>query len=124
MSRSGVPSRQSSPITERVVPSTLSSRTTLIAIGLGRAGERRAKVPCCCSLRRGTCRTRFLGDLSIQYNSTRWLHVATSLSPSAQRGSSSTVQIASDSRAFFGQSLRSEEHTSELQSHSDIVCRL
>src|SRR5260221_3620103 len=24
----------------------------------------------------------------------------------------------------FGQDLRSEEHTSELQSHSDLVCRL
>src|SRR5260221_8626922 len=26
--------------------------------------------------------------------------------------------------AIGGQSLRSEEHTSELQSHSDLVCRL
>src|SRR5436190_4999195 len=25
---------------------------------------------------------------------------------------------------FFGCSMRSEEHTSELQSHSDLVCRL
>ena len=45
MSISGVPSRQSSPTTESVVPSTRTSRTTLMAIGFGRTGERSAKVP-------------------------------------------------------------------------------
>ena len=47
MSSSGVPSRQSRPTTESVPPSTLTSRTTLMAIGLGRTGERSAKVPRC-----------------------------------------------------------------------------
>src|SRR5262249_27701000 len=37
--------RQSRPTTESLVPSTRKSRTTLIAIGLGRAGERSANVP-------------------------------------------------------------------------------
>src|SRR5947207_6337678 len=31
---------------------------------------------------------------------------------------------AYDSAGFFRDSQRSEEHTSELQSHSDLVCRL
>ncbi len=35
----------SRPMTESVVPSTRTSRTTLIAIGLGRTGERTANVP-------------------------------------------------------------------------------
>src|SRR5260221_5978369 len=31
-------------------------------------------------------------------------------------------EISTDVKSFFGE--RSEEHTSELQSHSDLVCRL
>ena len=45
MSISGVPSRQSRPTTESVVPSTRTSLTTLIAIGFGRTGERTENVP-------------------------------------------------------------------------------
>ena len=45
MSSSGVSSRQSSPTTERVLPSMRSSRATESAMGLGRAGERSANVP-------------------------------------------------------------------------------
>ena len=30
----------------------------------------------------------------------------------------------SGKHSFFGKEMRSEEHTSELQSHSDLVCRL
>src|SRR5260221_768514 len=32
--------------------------------------------------------------------------------------------VAPDAKAFTGTDGRSEEHTSELQSHSDLVCRL
>src|SRR6478609_8600821 len=45
MSTSGVPSRQSRPMTDSVVPSTRTSFTTLIAIGFGRTGERTENVP-------------------------------------------------------------------------------
>src|SRR5260221_8095317 len=31
---------------------------------------------------------------------------------------------SADERIFLGNRIRSEEHTSELQSHSDLVCRL
>src|SRR6185437_7807129 len=47
MSRSGVPSRQSRPTTDNLLPSTPSNLTTLSAIGLGRAGERSENVPRC-----------------------------------------------------------------------------
>jgi len=47
MSSSGVPSRQSRPTTVNLVPSIFISFTTLAAIGLGRTGERNAKVPRC-----------------------------------------------------------------------------
>ena len=45
MSSSGVSSRQSSPTTVSVLPSMRTSRATETAIGLGRTGERSAKVP-------------------------------------------------------------------------------
>src|SRR5262249_11158901 len=45
MRSSGVLPRQSRPTTESLVPSTRRSRATLIAIGLGRAGDRSANVP-------------------------------------------------------------------------------
>ena len=45
MSRSGVPSMQSTLRTVSVVPSMPSSSTAASAMGLGRTGERSAKVP-------------------------------------------------------------------------------
>jgi len=45
---SGVPSRQSSPRTCKLVPSIAASSTIDEAIGLGRTGERSAKVPLAC----------------------------------------------------------------------------
>src|SRR5260221_6425392 len=53
-----------------------------------------------------------------------------SASPSLRLKSSQPNNILSTSEALvsramvIGELLRSEEHTSELQSHSDIVCRL
>src|SRR5947207_9210478 len=46
------------------------------------------------------------------WNSTRWIHVFV------------TGPLDSRTRTRASQSWRSEEHTSELQSHSDLVCRL
>ncbi len=66
MSRSGVPSRQSSPRTRKVPPSMPSSSTTETAIGFGRAGERSEKVPRGSGACRGCCATRFRGARSIQ----------------------------------------------------------
>ena len=37
---------------------------------------------------------------------------------------SAVAVIALISLAFYFRSIRSEEHTSELQSHHDLVCRL
>jgi hypothetical protein len=45
MSSKGVPSRQSSPTTDRRLASTLSSFATDSAMGFGRTGDRKAKVP-------------------------------------------------------------------------------
>src|SRR6266568_2089703 len=55
---SGEPSRQSSPRTCRVAPSIATSSTIEEAIGFGRAGERRAKVPVVCMELNGVCSTR------------------------------------------------------------------
>src|SRR5438132_9017161 len=52
---------------------------------------------------------------------------ATRTSRSAPRGSTTTgtgSSISSSGITFNGRPARSEEHTSELQSHSDLVCRL
>src|SRR5260221_1483213 len=38
--------------------------------------------------------------------------------------SASTSRVSESIRKMAGQTGRSEEHTSELQSHSDLVCRL
>ncbi len=55
---SGVPSRQSSPRTCRVAPSIATSSTIEEAIGFGRTGERKAKVPVVCMELNGVCNTR------------------------------------------------------------------
>src|SRR5438034_4557745 len=49
---------------------------------------------------------------------------ATRRPPAASVASSSSRRRASCSATSRGCSTRSEEHTSELQSHSDLVCRL
>src|SRR5438034_7958788 len=49
--------------------------------------------------------------------------VMQSLSPTAGSYTTKTI-IASGSAVVNDTVLRSEEHTSELQSHSDLVCRL
>src|SRR5438034_1138791 len=46
------------------------------------------------------------------------------LPPAAQCSSSRSHRRARASRRFLSTATRSEEHTSELQSHSDLVCRL
>src|SRR5438034_4929819 len=43
---------------------------------------------------------------------------------SLKQRSSRTVYVIRISQGKWGRDLRSEEHTSELQSHSDLVCRL
>ena len=53
-----VPSRQSSPRTCSVPPSTPTSATTDEAIGFGRTGDRSAKVPVVRPVLSGVCRTR------------------------------------------------------------------
>src|SRR5260370_38659457 len=40
------------------------------------------------------------------------------------RSNASTVRVVNSSFAFFSAGARSEEHTSELQSHLNLVCRL
>src|SRR5206468_12346502 len=47
---------------------------------------------------------------------------STSVSPS--RKSASGVNASGPLKNFFTSAVRSEEHTSELQSRSDLVCRL
>src|SRR5436190_16040604 len=42
----------------------------------------------------------------------------------ARRGCGPDRRPAAGSCGFAGNAARSEEHTSELQSHSDLVCRL
>ena len=59
---SGVPSRQSRPRTKTVAPSTLTSLTIDVPIGLGRTGVRSEKVPRAMPSLRGLCRTRSRRD--------------------------------------------------------------
>src|SRR5437773_2892337 len=42
----------------------------------------------------------------------------------AYENNGTTLEYMTQAQAFFDRALRSEEHTSELQSHHDIVCRL
>src|SRR5436190_16564537 len=44
--------------------------------------------------------------------------------PASTRGSSSNRDLSRSRVLTLALPLRSEEHTSELQSHSDLVCRL
>src|SRR5947207_519632 len=54
-------------------------------------------------------------------SSTAWLPTAASTGAWLV---SATVTVISSSSLSAGEPLRSEEHTSELQSHSELVCRL
>jgi len=46
------------------------------------------------------------------------------ISPSPKAGPTTGSILALDLGTSMGWALRSEEHTSELQSHHDLVCRL
>src|SRR5437588_11653173 len=53
------------------------------------------------------------------------LHDALPISPAVLLGPAISVhQVSADHSSLRRNALRSEEHTSELQSHSDLVCRL
>src|SRR5262252_10888962 len=63
----------------------------------------------------------FFNDTATTEIYTLSLHDALPISPTARRASDATVGCQSSGPACRA---RSEEHTSELQSHSDLVCRL
>src|SRR5436190_11153038 len=66
--------------------------------------------------------TFFFNDTATTEIYTLSLHDALPISASPSPKPMSVTRIWSDHR--FVTSSRSEEHTSELQSHSDLVCRL
>ena len=61
-STSGVPSRQSSPLTSSAAPSRLTSVASAVPIGFGRTGERSANVPRVAPSLAGLWRTRSRRD--------------------------------------------------------------
>src|SRR5260370_16534213 len=62
--------------------------------------------------------TLFRSDLLLRYHVHRFTPF---ISPSTSRGPQAILVRTESSSAIF---LRSEEHTSELQSHLNLVCRL
>src|SRR5437588_3732522 len=68
----------------------------------------------------------FFNDTATTEIYTLSLHDALPISPRAWmiRRLACSIGSRSANRAGSGRSSRSEEHTSELQSHSDLVCRL
>src|SRR2546430_13384274 len=58
---------------------------------------------------------RFDVTFELDSGKTQWRYTGTA---------AETVEVAIPSRAFARGELRSEEHTSELQSQSNLVCRL
>ena len=107
MSSSGVPSRQSSPTTDSVLPSI--PRASPRSSRSGWAGPASARRRCRAGRRSDRALaapdvTRRLVHPVQQHEVAAGLDV---LQSGGERGSSSTVQTASLSRAFFGQSLRS-----------------
>src|SRR2546421_8223419 len=68
----------------------------------------------------------FFNDTATTEIYTLSLHDALPISRSRSGGSSSRCSAASSAtrRGSWGRACRSEEHTSELQSRSDLVCRL
>src|SRR6266513_5817063 len=66
----------------------------------------------------------FFNDTATTEIYTLSLHDALPISNSSTRKSGSISRQKTCSRSPFSTSLRSEEHTSELQSRFDLVCRL
>src|SRR5437773_8691364 len=88
----------------------------LSGVGLGSSPTPSARVPQVCVLVADE-RGRRLSALGL----TRWL---AQVAPARTRGTVS-IALVSDARSrALNKRYRSEEHTSELQSHHDLVCRL
>src|SRR5438034_3440922 len=62
--------------------------------------------------------------LAVAATSTERIKLGTAIAVAFPRSPMITAYIAWDLQKASGGRMRSEEHTSELQSHSDLVCRL